>query len=187
MRSKLSAMVHTNATNVPGGGPRDCEKHAETMQGLGQNKRDCMNTFELMVVVLVVLDVIMVHNVLVIFYISVLSLVPVCTLSSLCKVTLLLVIINVLVQSTMDVVLVNLFEWCKMSLMCLRRVLAVTTLLIIIFVFAVIAVSSVTIVPELSTYVVCRLFYHDSFFLIIRGHKYMQHMLGGGPRLQGQL
>ena len=71
--------------------------------------------------------------------------------------------------------------------MCLRSVLAVTTLLIIIFVFVVIAMSSVTIVPELSTYVVCRLFYHDSFFLIIREHKYMQDMLGGGPRLQGQL
>ena len=101
-------MVHTNATNVPGGGPRDGEKQAEAMQGLGQNKTDCMNTFELMVVVLVVLDVIMVHNVLVIFDISVLSLVPVCTLSSLCKLKFLLGIIVVLVRSIMDVVLVKL-------------------------------------------------------------------------------
>ena len=71
--------------------------------------------------------------------------------------------------------------------MCLRIVLAVTTLLIIIFVFVVITVSSVIIVPELSTYVMCRLFYHDSISLIIRKHKYMQRMQGGGPRMQGQL
>ena len=55
-------MVHTNATNVPGGGPRDGEKQAETMQVLGQNKTHCVNTFQLVVVVLVALDVIIVHT-----------------------------------------------------------------------------------------------------------------------------
>ena len=101
-------MVHTNATNVPGGGPRDGEKQAESMQVLGQKKTDCVNTFELVVVVLVVLDVIIVHNVLVIFDMAVLSLVPMCTLSSLCELTFLLVIIVVLVRSIMDVALVKL-------------------------------------------------------------------------------
>ena len=43
-------MVHTNATNVPSGGPRDGEKQAEAMQVLGQTKTDCVNTFELVVV-----------------------------------------------------------------------------------------------------------------------------------------
>ena len=71
--------------------------------------------------------------------------------------------------------------------MWLRIVLAVTTLPIIIFVLVVIAMSSVIIVPELSTYVMCRLFYHASIFLIIRKHKYMQRMHGGGPKMQCQL
>ena len=47
-------MVHTNATNVPGGGPRDGEKQAEAMQMLGQDETDCVNTFELVVVVLLI-------------------------------------------------------------------------------------------------------------------------------------
>ena len=65
--------------------------------------------------------------------------------------------------------------------------LAVATLLIITFMPVVIALSNVIVVPELSTYVMCRLFYHDSIFLIIRKHTYMQRMQGGGPRMQGQL
>ena len=71
--------------------------------------------------------------------------------------------------------------------MSLRIVLAVTTLLIIISVLVVIAVSSVNIVPELFTYVMCRLFYHESISLIIRKHKYMQRMHGGEPNMQCQL
>ena len=47
-------MVHTNATNVPGGGPRDGEKQADAMQLLGQDETDCVNTFELVVVVLLI-------------------------------------------------------------------------------------------------------------------------------------
>ena len=47
-------MVHTNATNVPGGGPRDGEKQAEAMQILGQDETDCVNTFELVIVVLLI-------------------------------------------------------------------------------------------------------------------------------------
>ena len=77
----------------------------------------------------------------------------------------------------------QMFQWCKLCLMCLRILLAVTTLLILIVVL-VIAVSSVTIGAELSTYVMCRLFYHVSIFLSIRKHKYMQRMQGGGPRMQ---
>jgi hypothetical protein len=42
-------MVHTNATNVPGGGPRDGEKQAGAMRILGQDETDCVNTFELVV------------------------------------------------------------------------------------------------------------------------------------------
>ena len=61
--------------------------------------------------------------------------------------------------------------------------LAVTTLLIIIFMLVVIALSNVIVVPELSTYVMCRLFYHASIFRIIRKHKYMQRMHGGGPKI----
>ena len=68
----------------------------------------------------------------------------------------------------------QLFQWCKLWLVCLRIVLAVTILLIVIFVLVVIAVSSVIVVPEVSTYVMCRQFYHDSIknrkFLIIRKH-----------------
>ena len=70
--------------------------------------------------------------------------------------------------------------------MCLRIVLAVTTMLIIIFLFVVIAMSRVIIMPELFTYVMCRLFYHDSISLIIRNHKYMRRMHGGGPKMQCQ-
>ena len=83
-------------------------------------------------------------------------------------------------------VLGQLFQWCKLCLMCLRILLAVTTLLILIFVL-VIAVSSVILGAELSTYVMCRLFYHASIFLSIRKQTYMQRMHGGGPKMQCQL
>ena len=61
--------------------------------------------------------------------------------------------------------------------------LAVATLLIIIFMLVVIALSNVIVVPELSTYVMCRLFYHASISRIIRKHKYMQRMHGGRPKI----
>ena len=191
-------MVHTNATNAPGGGPRDGEKQAEAMQALGQNKTDCMNTVELLVVVHVVVDVIMVHNVLVIFDISVRIVIG--------PSVVLVVQIDIppcyyrcsrsvnngrcaceTCGARIPSVLVELFQWCKMWLMCIRSVLAVTTLLIIIFLLVVIAMSRVIIMPELFTYVMCRLFYHDSISLIIRKRNYMQRMQGGGPRMQGQL
>ena len=98
-------------------------------------------------------------------------------------------LIVVFVRSVLYVVLSvlgQLSQWCKLCLMCLRIVLAVTTLLIIIFVL-VIVMSSVIIAAELSTYVMCSLFYHNSIFLSIRKHKYIQRMQGSGPRMQGQL
>ena len=77
---------------------------------LGRNRTDWMNIFQLVAVVLVVLDVIMKHFVLVILDMAVVSLAPLCTLSSLCELSLMLVIIVVRVRSIMHVVLVKLVE-----------------------------------------------------------------------------
>ena len=88
-------------------------------------------------------------------------------LSSLCELSLIFVLIGVLVEtryarcaSVLVVlsVLGQLFQWCKLWLMCLRIVLAVTILLIVIFVLVVIAMSSVIVLPKVSTYVMCRQF-----------------------------
>ena len=64
-------MVHTNATNVLGGGPRDGGKQLNQCKVVGQNKTDWMNIFRLVAIVIVVFDVIIMRVVLVILEMAV--------------------------------------------------------------------------------------------------------------------
>ena len=93
-------------------------------------------------------------------------------LSSLCELSRIFGLIGVLVETryakcanlivVLSVLRSKLFQWCKLWLVCLRNVLAVTILLIVIFVLVVIAMSGVIVLPKVSTYVMCRQFYHYS-------------------------
>ena len=111
-----------------------------------------------------------------------------CALSSRCAncsnviLTLIVVFVRRILHAVLSV-LGQLFQWWKLCLMCLRIVLAVTTLHILIFVL-VIALSSVILGAELSTYVMCRLFYYASICLSIRKQICTQRMQGGGPKME---
>jgi len=96
--------------------------------------------------------------------------------------TLIVVFVRRILHAVLSV-LGQLFQWWKLCLISVRIVLAVTTLHILIFVF-VIALSSVILGAELSTCVMCRLFYYASISLSRRKQIRTQRMQGGGPKME---